>query len=174
MLYFLSISLVAALLFLASLFFGDHGDMGDALVADHHGGADSVFSVRSLLLFCIGFGASGTIVRAYGLPTEAAVIAGMLFGAVAIVAGLRASQFFQQQESDSTLRHDDLLNRTGRVTLLVPEGGCGEVLVQDRQGRYTYLRAYSDAAVPSDTPVMIVGFVGDAVRVARTFGAKER
>jgi len=171
--YFLTIAVVAAVMFLASLLFGDHGDIGDVGGFDHGHGHDSHFSIQSLLLFCIGFGASGAIVRAEGGDTNVAVIAGLIFGVAAVFGGSKITKFFQRQEGDSTLRADDLKGAKGYVTMEIPASGCGEVLITDRRGLHVYRRAYSEqeTVILVNKPIEVNMNVGDVVYVKERMNA---
>lgn len=167
MLIFITIMLVGAALSLGSLII-DTDDMSDALSADHgHGGSDSVFSIRTLLLFATVFGAAGTITLGYDGTVTTAILIGSVCGVLAAVGGIRVTKFFQRQEGDSTRRADDLLNRVGHVVFAIPADGFGQVMLTDRTGRMVFLRAASEQSVPEGTPITVVGLLGDAVIVTR-------
>ncbi|MEK7584530.1 MAG: hypothetical protein AAB490_04755, partial [Patescibacteria group bacterium] len=99
MLTFLAIAAGCGIFFLFTLFFGgdSHGDVdfghGDVDAggmdhgADGHGSAPSVFSIRTFMLFGVGFGAAGAIAKHSGYTVLGASLWGILLGVVMAAIG---------------------------------------------------------------------------------------
>lgn len=172
----LSLILFGSLAFLiASFFIGDHhldtgGDIG-------HGGADSggdthqgistseLFSPRSLALLAAGFSAASIIARNAGYGDIGTNIAG-LFGAVIMVGfGIWLFRVIRRQESNSTTSVTDLVGKTAVVTTSIPEGGFGEITLQNARGTSTSMSAKSQNRISAGASVRITAVSGNIATV---------
>ena len=165
MLIFISIALGCFIIVAGGFIFGhDHDVDGDHDVG-HDGGADhaiSIFSVKVLGTFGMGFGAAGAIASQYGLGNLAA--SGVGLGAGCVLAGIMylfLSLIFKQQAS-SLVATSSLVGCNGVVTVEISADGLGEVGV-------SFGNKYSNFRAKSDKGTLIPK--GRAVRVSRTTGS---
>ena len=165
MVTYIVIALGCSFLFLASLAFDVDHDISDALSFDHHGHGDSIFSIRSLLLFGVGFGATGAIGLSYDLGQTASVAVAGSLGLVFAFIGLKLTRALQSQEGTSTRTDADILHCYGRVVHNIPLMSFGQVLITDRGGRNVYMRARAQEPIKDHTIIKVTGVFGDTVEV---------
>lgn len=135
LLAFLIIGIVCSAAFVVSVFFG-----GDGLELDHD--HDGLFTLQSLLLFGVGFGAVGTLGLAWGLPTTAASGSAVCTGLVGILASRKVTHFLRSQEGTSNLTPSDLTDCRGLVVHRIKGPSVtGQVTVTDPTGRTHYYMA---------------------------------
>jgi membrane protein implicated in regulation of membrane protease activity len=84
------------------------------------------FSVRLILIFVTGFGASGFVAAYYNCPVHH-VIVGLLGGTVAWFGGYEALAWLYRQQSSSQIKSVSFVGKQARVTVPIPKGGTGEV-----------------------------------------------
>ncbi len=146
MLIFFAIAVAGFIVVAGGALFGDHGhDAGHGV--DHGGDHDSivsVFSPRVIGTFIMGFGAGGTIAVYSGAGTMAASFAGLGVGvALGGVMYLITSMFYSQQ-STTIVRMDEVVGRTGIVTVAIDPGSVGKVEVAIGDLRRDYLARAAD------------------------------
>ena len=129
MFIFISIALACFLLVITGLIFGhdtdaDH-DISHGEVGSEH--AISIFSVKVLATFGMGFGAAGAISRHYGLDNLAASGVGLLTGCA--LGGLMYLfiSLMAKQQASSLVATSSLVGCNGVVTVEIEADGLGEV-----------------------------------------------
>jgi len=155
---YLAIFIFSAVLSLGAFIFGHDAehDAGPGHPSD--AGMPSVFSVRVISLFLVGFSGMGLIatrVLNWGAvgSAGAGLGAGLFLGAVAY--GVIC--IFHSQQASSMPSNEDYVNCQGRITIAVPENGTGEVAVTAR-GQLKSLFAVSKdgSAIPEGRPVKVL------------------
>lgn len=155
---FLTICIACSAVFLISLLLGHDVEIGD--LADFSGGhehGDGWLSLRSLMMFGVGFGAAGTLSSYAGHPALVASGFGLIAGLVSAAVGVTAARFLVSQEGDSTPRLERLAGRRGRVTLAIPEWGTGQICVVNEFGATAYLSAIAKGQIAEGAIVTVVG-----------------
>lgn len=176
---YLAIAGGCALFYLLSLLFGGDHDVhhdfsGDGHSVEHdsdgqHDGGNIVkefFSIRSILLFGLGFGAVGAIGSelklGFVLIQLLAVASGIFFAWI----GIKIFRFLRNQDVTTTTSMAELEGLSGRITTTIPTGGVGEVLIRDMRGEMRYLRVRSEdgESITNDQNVEVVSVAaGDLV-----------
>ncbi|HPF39957.1 MAG TPA: hypothetical protein P5081_23060 [Phycisphaerae bacterium] len=129
------------------------------------------FSLRFVIYFSAMFGLTGTVLTQMtemgrGGVLTAAIVAGLIVGQ----AVHQTMRWLKRSSSDSSTRPMDYLNRPGRVTVSIREGGRGEVAIQVRDGERCMpaVARRQDEAFPIGAQVAIVELTGGtAVVVSR-------
>lgn len=137
---------------------------------DWHG-LQAFLSIRSLVYFLAGFGATGALLEAFtGASSAAALLVAILVGlAAALVAGA-AYGYLRGSESGTVSRHNDyLVGLPAEVVLPVVPGRRGKVrlLAGGREVQLlARLHGADDAACARGAAVVIVDIEGDTALVA--------
>lgn len=166
---FLAIAAFGFVFLIASSVLGDlfeHGDFGHDV--DGHAGGPSVLSSRVLSVFVTAFGAFGAIGThlGYGLgvSTGMGFGGGVAFGAVIYLF----ASFLYSQQASSHIRVDELVGRTGEVSVAIPEGGLGQIRCTLGDSVVEKVaRAADGGAIPANTLVKVEQIVGETVLVCR-------
>jgi membrane protein implicated in regulation of membrane protease activity len=146
-----------------SLFMG-LGDEAGALGAGDHASGLSIFSVRSVTAFFVGFGWTGVICTkaGYGLPLT--LVLSVFAGALLMAAIIFMMLSFIRLQSSGTLDYANAVGQIGTVYVTVPpgqrSGGQVEALIQ---GRFVIAEALHRGAEPISP--------GTKVRVVEKIGA---
>lgn len=159
-------------------FGGHHG--GDSHSSHHDGDNASVrafFSLRSLLLFGLGFGSVGAVATSMGVSAVLIPIFGSLAGVVFAWIGIQVFLILRKQEGNTPNSLLELEGMSGRITTSIPASGVGEVLIRNQRGDAQYLRARSEDGSPivADQNVEVVSaaagdlVVRKAATLPRTF-----
>jgi membrane protein implicated in regulation of membrane protease activity len=170
MLIFFSIAVAGFIVVAGGALFGDHGhDMGHGV--DHGGDHDaivSVFSPRVIGTFVMGFGAGGTIAVYGGAQPMAASLVGLGVGCVLGVVMYLITTMFYSQQSNTVVRMDDVVGRTGIVTVAIDPGSVGkvEVVVGDLRRDYLARAADRTKSLARGQSVTIRAYHGSEVTVA--------
>jgi membrane protein implicated in regulation of membrane protease activity len=146
----------------------DHG----AVV--HHGGGWAhlgPFSPLIIALFLTCFGGAGVVfttalrVEPPALSVVPSAGGAILFAAAAIWA---FNRLFRRVESSSHATASDLLGRSARVTVTIPQGrGAGAIAYNVKGTRYTAVARSEDAvSIPQGADVVILRLAGRCVFVA--------
>ena len=106
----------------------DDIDFGDALDFGDEGGV-GWFSLRSLLLFGVGFGATGLIAMRLGSDTVSASLWGVIGGALGYAVGLGVGMLLTNVQSTTVIDNSALLGKEGWVTVSLSSETLGEVQV---------------------------------------------
>jgi hypothetical protein len=136
-------------------FGGDHADAGEAL---------NLLSVRSLSAGLAFFGLGGAAVQALGLPFLLALPVGVVAGGVAAVAVAKAMRLLLRMEEDGSFDLETAIGAEGVVYLSIPGARSGQGKVHlTPEGRLVECPAISDTALPTGTPVMVIGVLGGEI-----------
>jgi membrane protein implicated in regulation of membrane protease activity len=104
----------------------DLPDIG-VIELEHEVEGPSAFSLRTLAMFAVGFGAGGLMGKGLGMsdPVSLLPASGMAFaGAAAMWVCLR---FLYGSQGTSSIQYRDYIGLVGRVIIAIPEGGLGRV-----------------------------------------------
>jgi membrane protein implicated in regulation of membrane protease activity len=143
---------------------GEHDVPHDAGHAE--AGFPNFLTIRSLLLFGVGFGGAGFIANNKGYSTEVAIVVGLIFGVGIAFAGLKFLRIFQNQEGNTVTRLSSLEGSNGSVTTAIPSKGFGEIVARNEFGSPVTLMARSESGeIPAGTRVRILSIDGGIATV---------
>jgi hypothetical protein len=170
--WFLTLAVGCFLLLLLSMVLGhdqDHDTDHDHDVDHDHGGGQghlSVFSVKIILAFGVGFGAGGFIGARDDLLWLGSSLCGLAGGLVmGGIAYVFLNALYTHQGS-STVRTRDLVGTTGIVDTTIDAGSLGRIVVSLPSGRETFLaKSATGERLALNTPVRIVRVDGSIVSV---------
>ena len=153
-------TLAAALLFILSLFM----DMGDGDVDVHtgdlagDGGDTTVFSLRAIIGFLLGFGWVGYACADAQMSAVVSVLAGLLTGLVMFALVALIIRGINSLKTDGTLDYNTLVGLNGTVYVTIPPNGetGGQVQVA-HPSQFLTLPAVQegDEPLPINTPVVV-------------------
>lgn len=163
--------LLLVMLLVGELFGGDH-DVGDHDVGHvgdvDHGGGPSIFSVRIMAAFLTAFGVGGVVGRYYDLSHPASSGIGIVVGVVMATVVYQFARLLYSQQASSEVRMTGLIGQTAEVSVAVPPGGVGQVVVYARGERTEHIaRAADGGAIPRGADVVITALGGDSVVVQK-------
>jgi membrane protein implicated in regulation of membrane protease activity len=99
-------------------------------------------SLRSLLLFGVGFGAGGAIAATLGIHVVFSSIIGALCGIIFAGLGWHVFNFVYVEGPSNITTLNSLVGKTAKVTIRIPGGKeIGEVRIEDASGGEIYLPA---------------------------------
>jgi membrane protein implicated in regulation of membrane protease activity len=143
----------------------DLPDMGE-IELDHEVEGPSPFSLRTLAMFAVGFGAGGLMGKGLGMsdPMSLVPASGMAFaGGAAMWLALR---FVYAGQGTSTIQARDYLGVVGRVIIAIPEGKPGRVALNVKGQRINVpARSENGCAIGAHTQVEVLGKEGATVVV---------
>ena len=174
---YLAIAVGCALFYALSMFMGGHHDFhhdfgsshGEHSGGSHHDGGNTLkefLSIRSILMFGLGFGAIGAIGSALGLSFVLIQLLGLTAGLGFAWIGIRIFRFLYNQDATTSTPLLELEGMSGRVSAIIPKAGVGEVLIRNSSGEMQFLRARSDDGkqIAADQNVEVVSVAaGDLV-----------
>ncbi len=152
----------------------EHIDVGDGSVSHDagHGNESTwflgVLTVRTLSAALAFFGLVGTIALRSQLPPVNAMLLAIGAGAFAVYFVSWIMKLMLKFNIDGTVRIDHATGCIGTVYLPIPAGKSSPGKVQvSVLNRTLELKAVSDEALPTGTPITVVGVVGaDMVEVS--------
>lgn len=165
MLLYFAIALIGALFLIASVVLGEvldfTGGDADGLDGDVH-----PLSGKTIAVALTAFGATGMITTQYGwsalISALTSAVAALFLGAVAwwvITSLYRAT-------ASTDVSIASLVGRRGQITVRIPAGDVGEVLITTADStRHLIARSRDGTAIQVGTPVRIVEALGSAVLV---------
>jgi membrane protein implicated in regulation of membrane protease activity len=179
---FLIIALASlAFSILSALFGGDTG--GDVHLDTSHvdtsssgGGHDGimfsdVLTLRTLLMFGVGFGAAGAIATNMGYGPGMASVGGLEGGCLIAALGVWFYRIIHGQQGNTAPRLDMLSGKRAMVVTDIPESGQGEVTTTNEFGTTVTLPAQSpEGRIKLGSTVEIVAVVGNTATVKRLSG----
>jgi membrane protein implicated in regulation of membrane protease activity len=132
-----------------------------------HDGAANPFNIRNIAAFLAFFGATGVISLGY-FDTGSAVSVG-----ISLVAGVfgawamwRVTRLIAAQAGSSEARLTDFLGQSARVTVAIPPGGPGTVILTVRgQTQSWAARSESGEAIAAGTTVRVTSREGGTLMV---------
>jgi membrane protein implicated in regulation of membrane protease activity len=152
-------------------------DVGDIDVPDigemeleHDVGEPSPFSLRTLAMFAVGFGAGGLMGKGLGMSDPLSLIpaGGMAFAGGATM--WLALRFVYAGQGTSTIQARDYLGVVGRVIIAIPEGRPGRVALNVKGQRINMpARSENGCAIAAHTQVEVLAKEGATV-VVRALG----
>jgi membrane-bound ClpP family serine protease len=141
---------------------GDHGfdhgfDHGGDHGADHGGEAVvSIFSMRVIGTFIMGFGGGGTIGAFYGLSTIGCSLAGLAVGVLMGALMYVVLRVMYSQQSNSLISSTNLVGENGVVTIPIGRNFPGEVQVTTGSRSSTWLAVSAPGETISKGQTVIV------------------
>ena len=105
-------------------------------------GGPGALSVKLILLFLVGFGASGYLSVYFKWPLHHA-LCGLIGGRTAWFLGYQLLKLLYEQQSSSQVRLTSFIGKQGRVVVPIPkDGGTGEIeATNEAAGQSTYFNA---------------------------------
>jgi len=105
-------------------------------------GGPGALSVKLILFFLVGFGASGYLSVYFKWPVHH-VLCGLIGGGVAWFLGYQLLKLLYEQQSSSQVRLTSFVGTKGRVVVPIPkDGGTGEIeATNEKVGQSTYFNA---------------------------------
>ncbi len=170
MLIFLAIAIGSFILIAGSFIFGhdhdhDHIDIGHG--GDGHDlGHDmeptiSVFSLKVIATFIMGFGAAGAIARQYGADYLVASLIGLGTGFILSLLMYLMLNVIYRQQSSSLVQTASAVGKTGIVQTSIACDGCGEVSLNIAGQYMPYLaKSARGTEIPKGRTVKVVSIVG--------------
>src|SRR5499426_3018918 len=133
------------LLFVGEVFGADH-DVGGHDVHSQHSdpGGPSIVSARIMASFITAFGVGGVVARYYGLSHPAASGVGIVTGIVLAGVVYQFAKILYSQQASSEVRMPALVGRNAEVSVAIPKGGLGQVMVSFGGERSEHLARSED------------------------------
>jgi membrane protein implicated in regulation of membrane protease activity len=155
------------MLFVGEIFGGDHDVGGHDLGHDADHGGPGIFSARIMASFLTAFGVGGVVARYNHLGHPAASGVGIVSGVVMSSVVYQFAKFLYSQQASSEVRMSGLVGRSAEVSVSIPEGGVGQVVLSFGGQRSEHVaRAADGRALVRGAEVVVTGLRGDAVVVA--------
>jgi membrane protein implicated in regulation of membrane protease activity len=150
-----------------SLFMGMDDGLGDIGHADHSSGL-SIFSIRGVTAFFLGFGWTGVICTKAGMGLPLTLVLAVVVGGVLMLAIFLLMLSFLRMQSSGTLNYDNAVGQTGTVYVTIPparkSGGQVETMIQGRLVTAEALQTGDEALAPG-TKVRIIGKIGSSTLI---------
>jgi membrane protein implicated in regulation of membrane protease activity len=161
---FLGIAAFGFLFLIISLMFGEIFEhFGDFDHDIDHGGP-SFLSPRILSVFITAFGGFGAVAVHYGLSTLGASGVGFASGVCFATAIYLFARFLYGQQATTRLESQDMVGKTARVVVGIPNGGVGQVRCQLGEEVIDKIARSKDGnAVAENTIVIIEQSLGEIV-----------
>ena len=163
----LGVVLLLSMLLVGELFGGDH-EISHDLAAGHDidAGGPSIFSTRIIAAFLTAFGVGGIVGRYYDLSHPLSSGLGVVFGVIMSAGVYQFAKILYSQQASSELRMTGLVGTMAEVSVAIPRGGLGQVVVHSRGERTEHIaRAADGAAIARGLSVTITAVGGDSVTV---------
>lgn len=162
---FAAMTLIGVLYFMFTIFTGS-----DVLGDVHVPGLDfgDGFGFTVLAVFFAGFGSIGLLGSLAGWGLGMTLIAALIFGLVLGRAALWLLRWvFKQQSGAIVNRETDLLGVSGRVTIEVPEGKTGEVMIEGQFVQRYPIKEMNGVALKRGDQVEVVDMNGGILYVKK-------
>lgn len=170
MIVFLAIMVAAIILALGGALFGHDHEAGGHDLHDSGGdqeGTVSVFSVKVVSVFILGFGGGGAIAEYYGHAWIRSSLVGLAVGVVMGAVMYAVLRAFYGHQANSLVYASELVGRQGVVTIPIEPGAIGEVNVScgDRIMTYLARTAPEGKALPKGCIIEVVSSIGNQLLV---------
>jgi hypothetical protein len=174
MLIFICITIAGLILLVGGSLFGHDHDAGGHdghFEAGHDAGGDaeptvSIFSLKVIGTFIMGFGAGGAIAVQYGANSLAASAIGLASGILIGLFMYLVMRLIYGQQSTSIIATESAVGRIGTVTVSIAGDGIGEVdLDLHGQHRNFLARSAAPATIPRGRQVTVLRTVGSQLIV---------
>ena len=154
------------MLLVGEVFGGDHEIGGHEIGHDADGGGPSIFSIRIMSAFLTAFGVGGVVARYYEWSHPAASGLGLLAGVAMAAIVYQFAKLLYSQQASSELRMHGLVGSQAEVSVAIPAGGVGQVVVSSGGARSEHIARSGDGrAFARGTTVVITSLGGDSVTV---------
>lgn len=170
MMGFVTLLAVSTMGIIGASLFGHDGDVELSDGFSHGDSGPSLFSLRNLFLFGLGFGAAGAISTHLGMSLVMSCVTGAGMGMVIALLGWLFYRTISRQQVSTNTNTGDLIGSRATVATRIPVGQMGQVVTTDRNGSTIYLTARSSEAGQSfaeGETVCIVEAAGNLVRVTK-------
>lgn len=169
MFVFIAIAAAGFILLLGGSVFGHDHDHDTHVDHEHDDGvgADeptvSIFSIKVLATFIMGFGAGGAIAANYNAGPLAATGVGFGTGVILALLMYVVMRLIYSQQATSLVATESIKGKTGTVTVAIGKDAVGEVTVTNRQ----YLARSSDGTpIERGRQVSVVDTIGSDLVVS--------
>ncbi len=156
-----------AIQILLSFFFGMDDGLGDMGAGDHGSGL-SIFSIRGVTAFFLGFGWTGVICTRAGIGLPLTILLAVVVGTALMTAILLLMVTFLRMQSSGTLNYQNAVGQVGTVYVTIPPaqrgGGQVETMIQGRLVTAEALQKGSDPLLPG-TKVKVVEKIGTSTLI---------
>ena len=161
--------LLLVMLLVGEVFGGDH-DVGHHEIGhDGDTGGPSIFSIRIMSAFLTAFGVGGVVARYYNWSHPAASGLGIVAGVVMAGIVFQFAKLLYSQQASSELRMHGLVGTHAEVSIAIPSGGVGQVVITSGGARSEHIARSADGrAFARGTTVVITSLGGDSVTVGPT------
>jgi membrane protein implicated in regulation of membrane protease activity len=150
----------------------DAADVGDIHLPDigleHEVEGPSPFSLRTVAMFAVGFGAGGLIGKGLGLsdPLSLAPASGMAVVTASVM--WLFLRFLYGEQGTTSIQATDYVGLVGRVIIPIPQGRPGQVaLIVKGQRMNAAARSEDGSPIPAHTEVEVLSMEGGMVVVKR-------
>lgn len=152
---------------LGAFIFGHDTDHGLDHGLDHGDAMPSLFSMRVLSLFVLGFSGISTIAHfVWQFTPVYSALCGLGGGVILGGFAYALIYLFSKEQASSLVSPADYINQAGRVSVAIPERGTGEVSVTVKeQLRSVFAVSADGAAIPEGRPVTIVSMAAGTATV---------
>lgn len=175
---YLVLSIAGAFFLILSIFGADAEaeielDVGDADfdVSDAESGpsSPSVFSIRTLATFILGFGMAGWVVMQGDGGVAIQLISGFGTGIVISFLYFLIMKFMYSMQGNSMITSNSLIGKTGLVTTPTTKTGIAQVKVSTKSGNYEYVcREQSGLELSQNETVKIISSNAGTLTVTKT------
>jgi membrane protein implicated in regulation of membrane protease activity len=170
MIIFLAIMAAAIILALGGSLFGHEHDAGGHDVHGSAGGNDStisIFSVKVISVFVMGFGGGGAITEYYHHGWVLSSLIGLGVGLVMGAIMYAVLSYLFGHQANSLVYTNELIGRQGVVTIPIEPGAVGEVNVSCGDRIVTYLARTSAEGqpLPKGCVIEVVSSAGNQLLV---------
>ncbi len=135
---------------------------------EHEVEGPSPFSLRTVAMFGVGFGAGGLIGKGLGMPDGVSLVPA---SGVALVTGSAMwlfLRFLYGEQRSTSIQAPDYLGLVGRVIIPIPQGKPGQVaLVVKGQRMNVPARSADGSPIPAHVEVEVLSMEGGMVVVGR-------
>jgi membrane protein implicated in regulation of membrane protease activity len=145
-------------------------DVGDIHLPDigleHEVEGPSPFSLRTVAMFAVGFGAGGLIGKGLGLsdPLSLAPASGVALVTASVMWFFL--RFLYGEQGSTSIQATDYLGLVGRVIIAIPQGRPGQVaLIVKGQRMNVAARSEDGSPIPAHTEVEVLSMEGGMVVV---------
>lgn len=143
------------------------GGMDAGAIGDHDSGI-SIFSVRGVTAFFVGFGWTGVICTDAGLSLPLSLVISFAVGAVLMVLIFVMMRSFMRLQSSGTLDYANAVGQMANVYVTIPPvqraGGQVETMIQGRLVTAEALQKGSQPITPG-TKVKVVDKIGSSTLI---------
>ena len=167
MLIFVGVTVAGFILLVGGSIFGHDHDVGHDGHIDHDAGhAVSLFSVKVIGSFIMGFGAGGAIAAYYGMGSLPASFVGLAVGFLMGLLMYWVMRLIYGQQSTSVVNTSTAVGEIGTVTVPIGRNGTGEVALTLYGQHRSFLASSADTnAIPKGRQVRVVQTTGSQLIV---------